>query len=97
MQGLSETKWAFLEHEPRDLISELQWAYSSIPTGQQNTNTYMLNTFVAIHWEREKQGKRSKNIKTRFTQLQIGEQEPTLPNSQDHISASRLRQGRRDH
>ena len=50
----------------------------------------MLNTFVAIHWEREKQGTRSNNTKTQFTQLHIGEQEPTLPNSQDHISGSML-------
>ena len=42
MQRLSETKWAFLEHEPRHHISELQWAHSSIQSGQQCTNTYML-------------------------------------------------------
>ena len=78
-------------------ISELQWAYSNIQTAQQYTNTYMLNTFVAIIWEREKRGTRSNNIKTRFTLLHIGKQEPTLPNSQDHISQSMLREGRRDH
>ena len=97
MQRLSETKWAFLEHEPRRHISELQWPYCSIQTGQQYTNTYMLNTFVAIHWERETQGTRSNNTKTRFTQLHICEQEPTLSNCQDHISGSMLRQGRKDH